>query len=320
MYRRTFLHSALAGAAGLATLAATGRAPAGEKAPFFEAHHLSLGLQLYTLNPDLTKDFDGTLAAVQRIGYKTVELPSFYGRTAAQLRQALDAHGLVCPSAHVQGMAMGSGPSLAGDLDALAADAHVIGITDVVMPILLFPANFKPPAGADMLGVLRAIGQAMHVADYEQMAEFLNDKGRKLHAHGIRVGYHNHNLELSPLADGSTGLEVLLRHTDARFVSFEMDAGWVAAAGLDPIALLKKHPGRFTQMHVKDIKPTTVANFGLQQDPTEVGSGKMDWRHILPVAYAAGVRRFYVEQEPPYPGTRLESVTKSYQYLTALVV
>jgi sugar phosphate isomerase/epimerase len=66
-------------------------------------------------------------------------------------------------------------------------------------------------------------------------------------------------------------MDILLKGTDPSLVTFEMDAGWVTAAGHDPFAMLKKHPGRFTQMHVKDIKATTQANFVLKQDPTEVG-------------------------------------------------
>ena len=319
MQRRQFIQSALAGAAGLATLPlAVHSAMASQSKPFFEARRLPVGLQLYTLDPDLNQDFDGTLAAVSRIGYRSVELAGFHGRSARQLRQSFDTNRLVCRSAHVPGVAMGPGYSLDGDLNALAAAAHVIGITDIVMPIFLFPAGFKPAAGMDMLGILRAAGKALQTADYQRMAAFLNAKAHLLREHGLRLSYHNHNFEFAPLAGGDTGLAVLLRETDASLVSFEMDVGWVAAAGLDPIPLLLQHPGRFTKMHVKDIRPSTTANFELSQDPAEVGSGKIDWRHILPVAYAAGVRQYFVEQEPPYPGTRLESVTKSYRYLAGL--
>jgi sugar phosphate isomerase/epimerase len=48
-------------------------------------------------------------------------------------------------------------------------------------------------------------------------------------------------------------------------------------------------------MHVKDIKASTVRNFAVQQDPSEVGSGAMNWPAILPAAYEAGVRSFFIE-------------------------
>ncbi len=51
---------------------------------------------------------------------------------------------------------------------------------------------------------------------------------------------------------------------------------------------------------MKDVKADTVANFEFKMDPTEVGSGKLDWGKILPAAYKAGVRNFFVEQEAPF--------------------
>jgi sugar phosphate isomerase/epimerase len=69
---------------------------------------------------------------------------------------------------------------------------------------------------------------------------------------------------------------------------------------------------------VKDIKADTQANFALKMDPTEVGSGKLDWKKLLPAAYAAGVRGFYVEQEPPFARPRIEAAKISYDYLAGV--
>ena len=98
-------------------------------------------------------------------------------------------------------------------------------------------------------------------------------------------------------------------------VTFEMDVGWVVAAGADPMTLIHHHKGRFRLMHVKDVKATTQANYALKMDPTEVGSGKIDWAKLLPGAYAAGVRGFYVEQEPPFAFPRIEAARISHDFL-----
>jgi sugar phosphate isomerase/epimerase len=73
-------------------------------------------------------------------------------------------------------------------------------------------------------------------------------------------------------------------------------------------------------MHVKDLKAGTAPNTRLKMDPTEVGGGTMDWRRILPAAFTAGIRNFYVEQEPPFARPRLEAARISAQYLDTLVV
>ena len=71
-------------------------------------------------------------------------------------------------------------------------------------------------------------------------------------------------------------------------------------------------------MHVKDVKASTVTNYALKMDPTEVGSGKQDWVRILPAARKAGVEHFYVEQEPPFTMSRMDAAAKSYAFLAGL--
>jgi sugar phosphate isomerase/epimerase len=154
--------------------------------------------------------------------------------------------------------------------------------------------------------------------DWKATAGLLNAKGAVLNKAGLTMGYHNHNLEFAPVA-GTTGLEILLKATDPALVQFETDVGWVVAGGGDPFALLKTHPGRFKQMHVKDVKATTKTNYAFQQDPTEIGSGIIDWKRLLPAAYAAGIRDFFVEQEPPFERPRLEAARISVDYLKAVV-
>ncbi len=68
-------------------------------------------------------------------------------------------------------------------------------------------------------------------------------------------------------------------------MAFELDAGWAAAAGQDPVTWLRAHPHRFDQMYVKDIKATTKPNFILEQDPVEVGYGTIQEEIRLPSAH-----------------------------------
>ena len=56
----------------------------------------------------------------------------------------------------------------------------------------------------------------------------------------------------------------------------------------------------------------------MQQDPAEVGNGMLPWVKILDVAYANGVRKFFVEQEPPFRNDPLESIAISAKYLSTI--
>jgi sugar phosphate isomerase/epimerase len=306
----------LAGAT--AALAAAPKALAAKEG-FFMRTHLPIGLQLYTLGQDLAADFDNMLSLVAKAGYKTVELPSYLGRTPKELKAAFDKAGLACTSTHAQGRPAGKDPSLA-EIDRLAADAHLLGIKSVVLPMFPIPAHvdMKPQPGDDRRSVMGRIAAQMTLDDWKATADLLNTAGAALKKAGLRLGYHNHNVEFAPVG-GTNGLEYLLKNTDPAVVHFEMDAGWVVAGGHDPFALLKAHPNRFRQMHVKDVKATTKPNFAFQMDPTEVGSGSIDWKRLLPAAYAAGVRDFFVEQEAPFEKPRIEAARISCEYLNALV-
>jgi len=309
--RRNLMGLSLAAAAGLAARASQ----AAGKAAFFKRIGLPVGLQLYTLGPDLRADLDGQLGQVAKIGYRTVELAGYLGRTPKELRAAFDRAGLACPSAHVQGRPGGPDPSLA-DLDRLIADARMIGLRHIVMPSFPTPdrPEFKQQPGEAAQAFRARLAQALTADDWKAAADVLNAKGQALKAAGLTMGYHNHNIEFAPKG-AANGLEILLKGTDPALVQFEMDVGWVVAAGHDPFALLKAHPGRFRQMHVKDVKATTKPNFAFEQDPTEVGSGIIDWKALLPAAYAHGVRDFFVEQEPPFVRPRIEAVRISFDYL-----
>ena len=101
-----------------------------------------------------------------------------------------------------------------------------------------------------------------------------------------------------------------------------MDCFWVTHAGQDPVALFKKHPGRFPLLHINDLKagnpPTTSLDprMGLF---AEVGKGTINWKRIFAAAPQGGMKHFFVEQDlcevPP-----LESIAISYEYLHKLTV
>jgi sugar phosphate isomerase/epimerase len=282
-----------------------------EPQPFFASRNLPIGIQVYTLGDLPRKDLDGTMKQVAGIGYKTVELAGYLGKTPQQLRAAFDAAGLKCTSAHI-GLAKGTTeePKLFDDIGRVAADMRVVGAGQVIAPALARPDDIK----AAGYGALAAAMTADH---WKRQAAQLNDIGKKFKAEGIVFGYHNHNMEFYPVA-GSTGLEIMMANTDPQYVTYELDVGWVAAGGVDPAAFFNKHSGRFAAMHIKDVKASTVPNFEVKMDPTEVGSGKLDWKTIMPAAYKAGVRKCYVEQEAPFAFERLESARICYQYLNAL--
>ncbi|WP_231751484.1 sugar phosphate isomerase/epimerase [Halogeometricum sp. CBA1124] len=78
--------------------------------------------------------------------------------------------------------------------------------------------------------------------------------------------YHNHDQEFADL-DGEPALTRLMEATED--VSFELDLGWVGAAGYDPLSYLDDHADRIRLVHLKDYH----AEAG---EPAEVGEGDID--------------------------------------------
>lgn len=314
--RRAFMGTA----AAVSCVAATAGLAAVARRGFFASHDLPIGLQLYTLGDAPYRDLDGTLQTLARIGYRIVEPVGLMKRTAAELRAALDRAGLSSPSTHVPLEADGgAGPTLAGDVGRLAADMHRIGAKFVVVPIFPVPHRLGAPRpGEDGVEFLSRAGKEMTADDWQRLAARLNRKGAALKREGLKLAYHNHNVEFTRLGS-RTAYDLLLANTDPDLVCFEMDVGWVAAAGVDPIPLLRAHRHRFRLMHVKDIKASTVPNNAFRMDPADVGSGTLDWKTILRAGYDVGVRYYYIEQEPPFAGPRMDAARADYDYLARMV-
>jgi sugar phosphate isomerase/epimerase len=270
---------------------------------------LKLGVQLWTVKDDLQRDYAGTLHRLSQFGVQRVELYELGGRPAAEVRDAIRGAGLECLSAHVRLW------ELEPDVGAQIERAHAIGIRTLVVPVpWLPPDSLRRALQGDML---RVLSEEMTDENWRRTAELLNRYGAELSKAGLQLAYHNHNIDFRRIGD-RTAYEALVAATDPTLVKLELDCGWVASAGLDPVTYLQRWPQRYMALHVKDVKAGYVPNFAMQTVPIEVGSGIMNWPAILDAAYRGGVREFYIEQEAPFVRPPLESVKISVGYVAAL--
>lgn len=315
-----FNRRALLSGLGVTALAAASGASAKDHGTFFERIGLPVGLQIYTLGGDVGKDVDATFARVAAIGYREIELPNFFGLKPADVAAAAKRAGLTISSVHLPLMPLGpAGVTLVSEPAQVADALGAIGAKWAVAPTVLLPSDFRPKAGESFsVSIARSVAAAGEDI-WKRSAALLNEKASALKPLGIKVGYHNHNLEFAAVGK-TTGWDILWRETQPDLVSFEVDLGWVATAGLDPVTFLDKTRGRVRLVHVKDIAKDNPQSFQISMMPTEVGAGTLDWARILPAAHRAGVRHFYVEQEPPFTIPRIEAAARSYAFLSKLKV
>jgi sugar phosphate isomerase/epimerase len=277
--RREFLGSATAAAAAVATL---------EPTAFAKNADRPLGVQLYTVRSIIESDVPGTLAAIRKIGYSTVETyAAEYKMPAKDLRQAIVDAGLTAPSGH-------------------------FGYADFGTRL-----DYAKELGLEYIVCSSIPGTIANSADgYKKAAEQYNAWGEQAKKVGLKFGFHNHDMEFKDYG-GVTGFDVLIENTDPALVQWQMDCYWVAQAGRDPVEMLRKYGKRMQSLHLKDRKPgfppSTDTGPGAAHF-TEIGTGTLDWATILRLADKDHIPYMYVEQDqverPP-----LESLQISYTNL-----
>ena len=286
MTRRSFVR--LGAGAGVAVAAVGGGVGRLAAAPL----RLPIGLQLYSVRDLLPRDFDGTLRKVRAAGYTEVEAAGYYDKTAAEFRKAMDAAGLRCVSTH---HALGM---LRPRLDELIEYGHELGLEYIICPS---PVRHDPAATGPL-----------NLDDWRWVAGELNRIGEKVKAAGMIFGYHNHGPEFGS-EGGVVFYDELLRLTDPKLVVFEMDCGWVASAGRNPVDYLSKTPERFPLLHVKDM----VKGANGQFHSTVMGRGVVSYAPILRAA--TGLKHYFIEQEE-FDMDTMEALRLDAEYMRKLDV
>jgi sugar phosphate isomerase/epimerase len=259
------------------------------------ATHQLLGVQLYTIRKLPSSDLPANLAKIRAIGFEEVETYwDIYTYPAKQLRQMISDAGLTVPSGHFNYSGM----------EAKFDYAVELGVQTMVCPILDAP---------------------MRTADgFRKAADQFNKWGEKAKSLGMQFAFHNHNYEFHSLVfpeGGCNGWEILMHHTDPALVKLEMDCYWMTQAGNDPLQMLHEYRDRIRLLHVKDRKAGFPPSQEMNPDAehfTEVGSGTISWKTILPAAQKQGVRHFYVEQDSTQIPV-FESLRRSYRSLRTVL-
>ena len=258
-----------------------------------------LGIQLWSLRAQTKESTTGALDLVKgTYGITEVETAGTGSLTVAQFNTQLHARGLIAVSGHF------GYDALKKDISAIIADAKALGLKYVICPSL----GSAGKGGFD-------------VAAAQKLAVDFNAFGEACRAAGMRFGYHPHGSEFVPTgaAGGETSFDVLMRSTNPSLVCYEMDVFWVVHAGQDPVALLKKYPGRWTLMHVKDMRKGTVTGHtnghAAPTDNVAIGTGQIDYVAVLRAAREVGVQHYFIEDETPAP---LQCIPASLAWLRAL--
>ena len=156
---------------------------------------------------------------------------------------------------------------------------------------------------------------------YKGLAAKLNKAGEACHKAGLTLAYHPHAFEYEVI-DGVRPIDLMLKETDPKHLTLELDTYWASIAGQDPVKMLAAHKGRVPLVHLKDKAKGTPVQYDEAKVPKEsfkeIGNGEIDYPAFFKLAATAGVKYFYVEQDYCVGSTPLDSLKTSHANIKKL--
>lgn len=264
MTRRGLLGTTAAGAAACAIPRELFAAAAAAK--------IGISVQLYSVRDDCGKDFDAALERIAKMGFAGVEFAGYhkYGGKAADLKKRLDDLKMKATGTHI-----GTG-SLRGDALKGTIDFHqTIGCKYLIVP---------------------GDGAFSSADKSKEFAETFNKAMETLKPLGMACGYHNHTEIAKVDPETKKTYWELFAERTSKDVVLQQDIGWTCASGLDPVELIKKHPGRTKIPH---FKPTVVKNEAGKK--AIFGEDSVPWKPVIEACYTVGGTEWFVIEQEAYP-------------------
>ena len=235
---------------------------------------MQTAIQLWTLR-GLREPLSDVLDRISAAGYDGVEFAGIGDPGAS--RRVLDEARLGIAGVHVQ-------------LEDLQSDPRTVGnqVRTLDAPYLVLPYLDDDHFASESTVESTATLLEMLAAEFDRP-----------------LLYHNHGHEFVPLGDG-TAFDALVDQTT---IGFEFDAGWVHAAGQDPVALIQRLNGRVPVVHLKDMTA--------DGEPTALGDGVVPLQAVVDAAREAGTDWLVFEHDNP--GDPVDAIQAGVDGMTPLL-
>lgn len=255
-----------------------------------------------------------TLKAIKAAGYDGLELNGFMIRKTSFLVQMLTK---------AAGMPTGKGGNF--DWKGLLTKA---GLSAVSLHEDLGTIKREPESviqEAKNFGTDKIVITGMYRFDYSDkqavasLVKDLNSCGKTLAESGIKLLYHNHNIEFCRVEKKRTAYDMLVEETNPEYVNFELDSYWPTEAGVSALALMKRLGTRMKLWHIND-RGTKVTGPSitpiLKSDSMELGAGNMNLEELMQQALSCGVEAVILESHRNWiDKSPLKSIQVSGKYL-----
>ncbi len=248
-----------------------------------------LGMQLYGVREDMKNNPMETLKALAEMGYTYVEHANyvdrkFYGYTAPEFKKILNDLGLKMPSGHTV-MGKDHWDSATKDFTDpwkyTVEDAAIMGQEYVISPWM--DQSFRKSYD-----------------DFAGLMEVYNKCGELCQKSGMKFGYHNHDFEFSEKLNDKLIFDLIMDKTDQDKVVLQLDIGNMYIAGAKAQDIVNKYPGRFENIHIKDMIRSESEGHGYES--TIIGQGLVKPKEVADLARKKGGTRVFIIEQESYQG------------------
>ncbi len=255
------------------------------------ANAQEVGLQLYSLRNQFKEDVPRTLKLINSWGISKIEGGGTYGMSLEAFQDLLRENNL--------------------DVVSVGSDFNDLekNLSKVIKNAKDFGATYVMCAWVPHDGNNWGLEETKHAT------EVFNNAGKELKKEGLTLAYHAHGYEFRPYEEGTFFDYMAKNATD---FTFELDVYWAKHGGADPVALMKKYPGKMTLLHLKDMEHGVKGNnTGHEDVETNVvlGTGQVDIAGVVAEAKKLGLEYMFIEDE----SSRVkEQVPMSLEFLESL--
>ncbi|WP_262315651.1 sugar phosphate isomerase/epimerase family protein [Lacticaseibacillus parakribbianus] len=258
---------------------------------------MRLAAELFPVLTEFKQDPAQTLAALRRAGVAGLEMFGPRLMSAAALRNCTTQAGITITGYQVPWRLL-QGTALAETI----AYQKALGNHQVIIDALGGPWESGHKVSENT------------VAMWQSHAARINEIADELAKHGMRLTYHTHDYDYGELVEGvAPSLEILMKRVYST-VAIEVDSGNCIEGGADPVAWLRRLPGRAAFLHCKPFA------HGHRYDvPFGSALDENDWPAILTAAQEAGTRWLVIEPESEKLGPALDQIAQGSRLLQGLL-
>lgn len=289
-----------------------------------------LGFAPITWNNEDLKDlrppvpYQTVLDEVAAAGYEGTELGDGFSGDPDEMRQALEARGLELPSGWC-------GLELIGDETRdrdLGHARRICGYLADAGATFVNLAN-QGPAERRAVAGRAADPEAPHLSqdEWDRLAERVSRAAEIARVAGLQALFHQH---VGTWVETIDDLLQLLRRTDGSLLKLCWDVGHAVYAGIDPLEVIRRYPGRIAYIHLKDVDATVLDSVRAERLGfldgvrrcvfTELGRGLLDVPALLETLDGIGYDGWLMVEQDSTRLEPIESARTSREYLRSLGV